>query len=336
VPARFGRPSHTAPPPVLCANEQGLPKALYEYALRILPKAMGDPVAAACVCDAEKLTHRVLALAFTALQQAIAAIAPQNVTARREQRVMSWLVCSVTGVAVLSVPGQMAETAGARLLKAGRSACNELHELQLLETTHEMIADAEETIYPATGASALPWELATAPDEPAPEPAPTPVAAAPTLEVAPAPAEPAYMPPVLSHTLARELGVAGVAELAAFLDRVRPSLGKAADDGLVHAILPGAFEGLAVEVIELRRQIVQCKAHAELLTKRLGHERDVVITQEELIAAEKHVIAVYEGKIAGLESSLKMTLEALMGGSMSPTHGGVGTPESPLRQSDSD
>ena len=87
--------------PVLCADEQGLPDALYEYALRILPKAKGDPVAAASVCATEKLTLRVLALAFTALQQAIAAIAPMNVTARREQRVMSWLVCSVTGVAVL-------------------------------------------------------------------------------------------------------------------------------------------------------------------------------------------------------------------------------------------
>ena len=287
--ALVGLPTKQSPP-VLCADEQGLPEALYEYALRILPKSMGDPWASASVCAAEKLTHRVLALALTALQQATAAIAPENVTARREQRVMSWLVCSVTGVAVLSVPGQMAETAGARLLKAGRSASSELRDLHLLlksgGTTHEMIVDAEESIYPAKGASALPWELAPAPGEPAPEPAPTPAAAAPALEVAPAPAAPAYTPPVLSHTLARQLGVAGVTELAAFFDRMRPSQGKAADDGFIHTMLPIVFEGLAVEVIELRRQVALREKEADIQTKLIDGLRDLVAYQPELRAAE--------------------------------------------------
>jgi hypothetical protein len=220
-------------------------------------------VAAASVCDVEKLTHRVLALAYTALQQAIAAVAPEKVTARREQRVMSWLVCSVTGVNMLAVTGKMAEAAGPRLLKAGGRLVHILYALrQDVERGPKglaLVAEAEETIYPAEGGAALPWALAPVPAEHAPAPVPAPAAAAPALKVAAAPTEPAYVPPVLSHTRARQLGVEGVTELANFLNSIRPRQGKAGDDEFILTMLPFVVSTLASEVTELRSEVTELR-----------------------------------------------------------------------------
>ena len=113
----------------------------------------------------------------------------------------------------------MAEAAGPRLLKAGGRLVHILYALrQDVERGPKglaLVAEAEET--------ALPWALAPVPAEHVPAPVPAPAAAAPALKVAAAPTEPAYVPPVLSHNRARDLGVEGVTELAEFLDRVRPA-----------------------------------------------------------------------------------------------------------------
>jgi hypothetical protein len=277
--------------------------------VRILPKSVGDPVATASVCDVEKLTHRVLALAYTALQRAIAAVAPEKVTARREQRVMSWLVCSVTGVNMLAVTGQMAEAAGPRLLKAGGRLVHILYALrQDVERGPKglaLVAEAEETIYPAEGGAALPWALAPVPAEHAPAPVPAPAAAAPALKVAAAPTEPAYVPPVLSHTRARQLGVEGVTELAAFLNAIRPAQGKLGDDELIITMLPFVVSTLASEVTELRRQIVVHDKLAKKQTEVIATLNQQVSTIWELREANEEVSAARAEVVGALEHALE-------------------------------
>ena len=91
---------------------------------------------------------------------------------------MSWLVCSVT-VNMLAVTGKMAEAAGPRLLKAGSRLVHILYTLrQDVERGPKglaLIAEAEETIYPANGVAALAIAVGTrapVPEEHAPVPAP--------------------------------------------------------------------------------------------------------------------------------------------------------------------
>eukprot|EP00966_Prymnesium_polylepis_P230741 5339993-Prymnesium_polylepis.1 len=93
--------------PAVCADLQEQSEVLYQFALRILLADASDPEPRAGPEQVKELTDGVIALAFSALQRAIGD-ATMPVPARRQQRVMSWLVCFATGVRD-TVDGEMAQ-----------------------------------------------------------------------------------------------------------------------------------------------------------------------------------------------------------------------------------
>ena len=185
--------------PGVCADLQEQSEVLYQYALSILPADAGDPEPHDGPQQVEKLTEGVLALAYSALQRALRD-AGTVVPARRQQRVMSWLVCFATGMSDI-IDGDMAQAAGPRLLKHGAKVLEAIEALQVAASQDPQAAKraaaARLKLYPAEGAPPLPWVAQPAqPASPAPDPlsespAPPPLSAAP-----PTPA-PISTPPTL-------------------------------------------------------------------------------------------------------------------------------------------
>ena len=83
--------------PGVCADLQDQSEVLYQFALSFLPADADDPEPRDGPRQVEELTDGVIALAYSALQRALGD-AETAVPLRRQQRVMSWLVCFATGM----------------------------------------------------------------------------------------------------------------------------------------------------------------------------------------------------------------------------------------------
>ena len=101
-------PPSTRPHLLVCAEMQDLPEVLYQLAVNILPVVTGDPDPPVDAPIGWELTDGVIVVAYQALQRALSDC---SVPVRRQQRVMSWLICFATGV-TSHVDGAIAESAG--------------------------------------------------------------------------------------------------------------------------------------------------------------------------------------------------------------------------------
>ena len=94
--------------------------------MNILPVVTGDPDPPVDAPIGRELTDGVIVVAYQALQRALVDC---SVPVRRQQRVMSWLICFATGV-TSHVDGAIAESAGPRLLKQASKVVGVIEELK--------------------------------------------------------------------------------------------------------------------------------------------------------------------------------------------------------------
>ena len=248
----------------------------------------------------KELTDGVIELAFSALQRALGD-ATMPVPARRQQRVMSWLVCFATGMKD-TIDGEMAQAAGPRLLKQGAKVVEAIETLKATGLQEpqaaERVAAARLKLYPAEGAPPLPWAAPPAqlaspapplvPESPAPPPlsatppTPAPITTLPTLIVEPSSAPPPYVLAVVPEKMGRDLGRLGVQALQDYLQAKQPGrLGKEPDSGYLSRLLPRVVGHQANELARLRNRMSDLEQSCEAK----------VLRSEKALAAAKAALA---------------------------------------------
>ena len=276
-------PPSTRPHLLVCAEMQDLPEVLYQLAVNILPVVTGDPDPPVDAPIGWELTDGVIVVAYQALQRALSDC---SVPVRRQQRVMSWLICFATGV-TSHVDGAIAESAGPRLLKQASKVVGVIEELKeelslgpRSQVVQRQLDEVRAKPYPAEGQTALPWaqqcvaaapaEVQTATDEPPPTAAPplaitsvpaaSAVPAAPRLQVEPEPPSrrPPYELPTVPASMGRQLGQDGLHVLEQHLLSQRPvQRFRESDADLLCRELPNVLGRFAQQVRRQERERVR-------------------------------------------------------------------------------